>query len=346
MKVDKVLLNELYNLFPENFIVDKDSIFYNYQNLYTIVYKHNSVKSNSIYDLNPYMSLHISNIILVQLFLERNFNAIRNERHLQYPFLSISPNSLIHFNISYNSLYFSNNSEAIKLAKKLFEIYDEFFISVFYECKNYSDIYKNLLSSKLFELEKFDLGGAKLLGIYILTLLADVDDYIQDIKQLIEDNKDKFWDQYLDAYKSLVQLLEKNNIWQILEKAKSIAHMTENEIENMDITDLSSIDDNESLVEENKYTEFEGFDKNGKPSGKFLEDGNYELMFEFMPPDDEDDNPVDHPVFDNFDSYLEQQVGCKVIWDDRERFIFIDPPKNIEVILEKMFSVFWENLEN
>jgi hypothetical protein len=73
-----------------------------------------------------------------------------------------------------------------------------------------------------------------------------------------------------------------------------------------------------------------GFDPEGEPEIRRMNDGSLLVVFNLMPPSWGEDNPE---PFDDFDRQLEQAVGTPVIWEDREYFRIARPgPDTIDLI--------------
>ena len=66
----------------------------------------------------------------------------------------------------------------------------------------------------------------------------------------------------------------------------------------------------------------EGFDPEGEPEIRIMENGSLELVFNFMPPTWAEDNPA---AFDDFDVQLSEALDLEVLWEDRE-FFWIEEP--------------------
>lgn len=85
-----------------------------------------------------------------------------------------------------------------------------------------------------------------------------------------------------------------------------------------------------------------GFDKDGEPEIRINRDGSLHIVFNFMPPLNGLDDPIDLPIFDAFDKALEKELNVKVIWEDRESF-YIPKPHNDTVEKVKFYlESFWE----
>ena len=66
----------------------------------------------------------------------------------------------------------------------------------------------------------------------------------------------------------------------------------------------------------------EGFDSEGEPEIRVMNNGSLELVFNFMPPTWAEDNPE---AFDDFDVQLSEALNLEVLWEDRE-FFWIEEP--------------------
>jgi hypothetical protein len=64
-----------------------------------------------------------------------------------------------------------------------------------------------------------------------------------------------------------------------------------------------------------------GFDPEGEPEIRFLRNGSLNVMVEYMPPSYADGDMED---FEEFDKEMEEAIGTKVSWDDRESFFIND----------------------
>jgi hypothetical protein len=60
-----------------------------------------------------------------------------------------------------------------------------------------------------------------------------------------------------------------------------------------------------------------GFDPEGEPEVRVMNDGTLCIVFNFMPPSWAED---ESERFDNFDQQLATAIGVPVVWDDREFF--------------------------
>ena len=68
-----------------------------------------------------------------------------------------------------------------------------------------------------------------------------------------------------------------------------------------------------------------GFDAEGEPEIRLMEDGRLVVVFNFMPPSWAEDDP---DPFDDFDRQLSEAVGLPVQWEDREFFVIAQPTKD------------------
>jgi hypothetical protein len=66
----------------------------------------------------------------------------------------------------------------------------------------------------------------------------------------------------------------------------------------------------------------EGFDSEGEPEIRIMDNGSLELVFNFMPPTWAEENPE---VFDDFDVQLSEALDLEVLWEDRELFLIEEP---------------------
>jgi hypothetical protein len=66
----------------------------------------------------------------------------------------------------------------------------------------------------------------------------------------------------------------------------------------------------------------EGFDSEGEPEIRIMDNGSLELVFNFMPPTWAEENPE---AFDDFDVQLSEALDLEVLWEDRELFLIEEP---------------------
>jgi hypothetical protein len=66
----------------------------------------------------------------------------------------------------------------------------------------------------------------------------------------------------------------------------------------------------------------EGFDPEGEPEIRVMDNGSLELVFNFMPPTWAEENPE---AFDDFDVQLSEVLDLEVLWEDREFFVIEEP---------------------
>ena len=78
-------------------------------------------------------------------------------------------------------------------------------------------------------------------------------------------------------------------------------------------------------VEITRIHQINGFDPNGEPEVREMSDGSIFIMFNFMPPLDENGDEREEELWDNFDDYLEKKLGVNVFWEDRELFLIPNP---------------------
>ena len=76
------------------------------------------------------------------------------------------------------------------------------------------------------------------------------------------------------------------------------------------------------MEEATEIITLEGFDPEGEPEIRIMENGSLELVFNFMPPTWAEDNPA---AFDDFDVQLSEALDLEVLWEDRE-FFWIEEP--------------------
>ncbi len=66
----------------------------------------------------------------------------------------------------------------------------------------------------------------------------------------------------------------------------------------------------------------EGFDSEGGPEIRIVNNGSLELVFNFMPPTWAEEHPE---AFDDFDLQLSEVLDLEVLWEDRELFLIEEP---------------------
>jgi hypothetical protein len=69
----------------------------------------------------------------------------------------------------------------------------------------------------------------------------------------------------------------------------------------------------------------EGFDSEGEPEIRIMDNGSLELVFNFMPPTWAEENPE---AFDDFDVQLSEALDLEVLWEDRELFLIEEPAED------------------
>jgi hypothetical protein len=74
-----------------------------------------------------------------------------------------------------------------------------------------------------------------------------------------------------------------------------------------------------------KTITLEGFDPEGEPEIRIMDNGSLELVFNFMPPTWAEENPE---AFDDFDVQLSEALDLEVLWEDRELFLIEEPAED------------------
>jgi hypothetical protein len=97
----------------------------------------------------------------------------------------------------------------------------------------------------------------------------------------------------------------------------------------------------EKIMEDYQVMLVEGFDSDGEPEIRVYDDGKIEVMFNFMPPNNGNSDPIDDPIFDSFEVALENALGVKVTREDRELFEIAKPKVNTAVQLQQYLENFW-----
>lgn len=64
-----------------------------------------------------------------------------------------------------------------------------------------------------------------------------------------------------------------------------------------------------------------GFEAESEPELRVMKDGHYQVVFNFMPPSDCEDEAA----FEQFDEEMAQAIGVEVDWEDRELFLIQAP---------------------
>jgi hypothetical protein len=68
----------------------------------------------------------------------------------------------------------------------------------------------------------------------------------------------------------------------------------------------------------------QGFDAQGEPEIRRMNDGSLNVVFNFMPPSDaQDGKPAAR--YDHFDKQMAAAIGLPVVWEDREVFVVQNP---------------------
>jgi hypothetical protein len=98
------------------------------------------------------------------------------------------------------------------------------------------------------------------------------------------------------------------------------------------------------MENEYKTIEVSGFDSNGEPEIKVTETERIEIMFNFMPPvNGNDDQIKDDDYWDNFEKIISEHLETEVLRDDRESFIIESAPKGTAKKLKEFLDTYWEN---
>lgn len=87
----------------------------------------------------------------------------------------------------------------------------------------------------------------------------------------------------------------------------------------------------------------EGFDSYGEPEIRILDEGGLYLVFNFMPPLDENGEDREDPIFENFDEELAKVLDVKVIWEDNEFFLIPEPKPDTVERAKVYLENFWKN---
>lgn len=85
-----------------------------------------------------------------------------------------------------------------------------------------------------------------------------------------------------------------------------------------------------------------GFDPEAEPEIRVMANGEYLLVFEFMPPSytDEAEDEAEAERFEAFDQLLQDAIGVPVIWEDREFFRIADPANDAAEKIQKFLASF------
>lgn len=95
-------------------------------------------------------------------------------------------------------------------------------------------------------------------------------------------------------------------------------------------------------MENYKTINIKGFDKDGEPEIKLFNDGHIEIMFNFMPPLNGNEEQAESDYWDNFEQSLSTHLNVEVLRDDRESFIIQNPKKSTAKKLELFLESYWE----
>lgn len=91
-------------------------------------------------------------------------------------------------------------------------------------------------------------------------------------------------------------------------------------------------------MEDYKTIHVKGFDVDGEPEIKLFDDGHIEIMFNFMPPLNGNEEQEESDYWDNFENTLSTHLDVEVLRDDRESFVIQNPKKStlkkLELYLE------------
>jgi hypothetical protein len=79
------------------------------------------------------------------------------------------------------------------------------------------------------------------------------------------------------------------------------------------------------MIEPIETITLEGFDPEGEPEIRIMDNGSLELVFNFMPPTWAEENPE---AFDDFDVQLSEALDLEVLWEDRELFLIEEPAED------------------
>ncbi|MBK7342411.1 MAG: hypothetical protein IPJ06_04425 [Saprospiraceae bacterium] len=85
-----------------------------------------------------------------------------------------------------------------------------------------------------------------------------------------------------------------------------------------------------------------GFDPREIREVRINEEGELEIVFEFMPPLNEDGEENDDPIFEQFDEVLSKALGVEVLWDDREFFRIVHPQPDTKGKAIDFLNRFWK----
>jgi hypothetical protein len=95
-------------------------------------------------------------------------------------------------------------------------------------------------------------------------------------------------------------------------------------------------------MEDYKTLTVEGFDISGEPEIKIFKDKHIEILFNFMPPLNGNDEQIEDPLFDDFEEIIAKALGTEVIRDDRELFLIQTPKRGTAQKAKRFLEAFWQ----
>ena len=86
-----------------------------------------------------------------------------------------------------------------------------------------------------------------------------------------------------------------------------------------------------------------GFDKEGEPEIRIMNDGSLYIVFSFMPPlNENEDEGGALGEFEDFDKYLSNKLGENVYWVDREVFYIKTPKPETSDNVKELLENYWD----
>ncbi len=135
-----------------------------------------------------------------------------------------------------------------------------------------------------------------------------------------------------ESWNKVIKYLEENSLDELL-----------NMIENKSEKNGFNTKNINTLMQESVDGEINGFDSDGEPEIIMNDDKSINIIFNFMPPLNGQEDPSENKIFDEFDAYLSSVLSVEVIWEDREVFHIPHPKESTKKDLIELLNNFWKN---
>lgn len=223
--------------------------------------------------------------------------------------------------------------EAEQVVAEVFRLFITDWHDRFVNIHTLDEFYKEV--SRPYYIERYDIRSSYLRAytwvlVLILARLVGEEEYVQCKGRLSEDRKNfPYYEKDILEMDQALEFLDTHTPSQL----ETLGHQLEEQYNEWKSWEKKRKADEQKLArleKKKKRTEVDGavkpidrvvgFDPQGDPEVRINEEGELEIVFEFMPPLNEDGEENDDPIFEQFDEVLSKALGVEVLWDDREFF--------------------------